>query len=171
MSDHSPVICSMPGKMSKSRTEGHTTIHYQSFKNFEKNDFLHDLYLTPFDNISQCTDATQALNIFYDMLKPVVDKHAPMRRKRVKQQILPGWLTGEVAEAMKIRDKLKKDRKFSDYKKQRNKVSTLIRDAKRNYFSKLINQNSDTATIWKAMNNITNKSKGKNKPSETNIFV
>ena len=129
------------------------------------------MQLTPFNNLLQCIDATTALNLFYSMFKPIVDKHAPTRRKRVKQQILPGWLTGEITEAMKIRDKLKKDKQFLNYKKQRNKVTTLIRDAKRAYFSKLINQNSDTATIWKAMNNITNKSTGNIKPPKINTSV
>ena len=169
ISDHSPVMCSLPDKMSKSRSEGHTTIQFRSFKNFNMNEFLHDLHITPFDKILQCTDATKALNLFCDMFKLIIDKHAPTRRKRVKQRVLPGWLTGEITEAMKIRDKLKRQKKFPEYRQQRNKVTTLVRDAKRAYFTKLINQNSDTATIWRAMNNITGKSTSTNKSSETNI--
>lgn len=169
ISDHSPVICSVPDKLPKAGSKGHTTIEYQSFKHFDKNSFSVDLHFTPFNNVLQCTDATTALNMFYDMFKPIIDKHAPTRRKRVKLQTLPGWLTGEIIEAMKIRDKFKKDNKFSEYKKQRNKVTSLVRDAKRAFFSKLIHQNSDTATIWKAMNNITSKSANTNKTPTVDI--
>ena len=47
---------------------------------------------------------------------------------------------------MALRDKLKGDKLFDLYKQQRNKVSTLVRTAKKNYFNKLITDNRDTAT-------------------------
>ena len=163
-SDHSPVICSMTGRVSKVRNKGHTTFEYRSFKHFDKNEFLFDLDQISFDNVLQCDDATVALNIFYELLIPILNKHAPVRRKRVKQQTLPGWLTSEIIEAMRVRDNFKKGKNFAAYKKQRNKVTCLVRNAKRAYFSKMINNNSDTAAIWKAMNNITGKSTNVNKP-------
>ena len=60
---------------------------------------------------------------------------------------------------MAVRDKLKRDKLFDLYEKQRNKVSTLIRTAKKNYFNKLITDNRDTATIWRAVNEISRKSR------------
>ena len=127
------------------------------------------MHVTPFDKILQCEDATVVLDLFYDMFKLVIDKHAPTRRKRVKQQVLPSWLTGEIIEAMNIRNRLKREKKFPEYRQQRNKVTTLVRDAKRAYFSKLINQNSDTATIWRAMNSITGRSTKTKNSQEMNI--
>ena len=88
-----------------------------------------------------------------------MNKHAPIRRKRVKHSALPGWLSAEIKDAMRIRDSLKQDRKFAEYKQQRNKVTQLVRSAKKAYFEKLIaNNNGDTAVIWRAMNELTNKS-------------
>jgi hypothetical protein len=63
---------------------------------------------------------------------------------------------------MKERDKAKKQKKFSEYRILRNKVSTLVRDAKKRYFSKMINENYDTVHLWRAMNAITNKTRNTN---------
>ena len=67
---------------------------------------------------------------------------------------------------MAVRDKLKRDKLFDLYEKQRNKVSTLVRAAKKNYFNELITDNRDTATILRAVNEITSKSR-----SQSNSFV
>ena len=68
---------------------------------------------------------------------------------------------------MKIRYKLKQEKKVEDYKKQRNKVANLVRAVKRAYFEKLINHNKDTSSLWRAMNEITHKSR--NKPASCEI--
>ena len=121
------------------------------------------MHHTCFEDVLQCDNTNTALTLFYDLLIPIVNRHAPIRRKRVKQQALPGWLTIEITEAMKVRDKFKKDKNFVEYHKQRNKVTCLVRNAKRAYFAKMINNNSDTSAIWRAMNSITNKSASVNK--------
>ena len=59
---------------------------------------------------------------------------------------------------MAVRDRLKKEKRFEDFKKQRNKVKNLVRSAKKSYFDKLIELDKSTSTIWKAINEITNKS-------------
>ena len=69
----------------------------------------------------------------------------------------------------------KSDKKFEDYKKQRNKVTSLVRAEKEEaYFAKLINDNKDTASLWCTMTEITHKSRNKAKTSDikcsTNVF-
>jgi hypothetical protein len=183
ISDHFPIICTWLGKPPKVLNGGHTTTYYRSFKHFDKSLFFHDLSLAKFYEILNFPDAIQALEAFYDALMPVIDKHAPLRRKRVKSINLPGWLTPEISKAMKIRDKLKSDtkqenkeninvipesvkikkqiereRKIAEYKKQRNKVTDLIRTSKKTYFNRMIASNKDTASLWQAINKITHKS-------------
>ena len=70
---------------------------------------------------------------------------------------------------MALRDKLKRDKLFDLCKKQRNKVSTLVRTAKKNYLNKLITDNRDTATIWRAVNEISRKSRPQSNSSVCNI--
>ena len=58
---------------------------------------------------------------------------------------------------MAFRDRLKKEKKFNDFKKQRNKVKSLVRSAKKAYSDKLVKTDKNTSTMWKAINEITTK--------------
>ena len=58
---------------------------------------------------------------------------------------------------MRKRDRLKHNKRFDEYKKQRNYVVNLVQKAKNTYFSQLIKDNRDTSSIWKAINSITRK--------------
>ena len=113
-------------------------------------------------SLSQCFQLFRSVsgaNSLYEAFLPVVEKHAAVRR-RVKHPTLPQWLSPVIIKAMKLRDSLKRDKKFEDYKKQRNKVMSLVRAAKkrRAYFAKLVNDNKETASLWRAMTEITHKS-------------
>ena len=55
---------------------------------------------------------------WYDIFMTIIDKHALLRKKRVKHPKLPPWFTKDVIGAMAIRDRLKKEKKFDDFKKQ-----------------------------------------------------
>ena len=159
LSDHSPVMCTWSCKLPKVKGKGHTTIEYRSFKNFDKDSFLMDLHVADFSQIYQCDDPNNALTVWYDIFKNIVDKHAPVRRKRVKHAVMPKWLTPEIIQAMKDRDRLKKHKQFDEYKKKRNTISTMVKEAKKSYFSNIIENDCEISTIWRAMNDITGKIK------------
>ena len=107
---------------------------------------------------------------WYDIFMPIIYKHAPLRKKRVKHPKLPPWLTKDVIGAMAIRDRLKKEKKFDDFKKQRNRVKSLVRSAKKAYFDKLVETDKSTSMIWKAINEITNNSNRKTDNTIPPIF-
>ena len=109
LSDHCPTVCSWSCKPVKIQKTDHTTVEFRSFKHFRSDLFLHDLSQINFSNVYGCSDPDQALTVWYDSLVPVVNRHAPIRRKRVKSKTLPGWLSADIMEAMKVRDSLKKD--------------------------------------------------------------
>ena len=125
VSDHCPVICTWSCKQPKNMTKGHITVQYRCFKHFDRDAFLWDLSLAPFANVFSFSDPNQAPTAWYEAFPPVVEKHAPIRRR------LPQWLSSEIIKAMKLRDRLKRDKKSEDYKKQRNKVTSLVRTAKK----------------------------------------
>ena len=85
----------------------------------------------PFHCVFHYKDPSEALASWYDAFLPVVNKHAPLRRKRVKHPKLPPWLTKDIIQTMALRDKLQRDKLFDLHKKQRNKVSTLVHTAKK----------------------------------------
>ena len=105
---------------------------------------------------------------------PIIYRHAPLRKKRVKHPKLPPWLTKDVIGAMAIRDRLKKEKRFDDFEKQRNRVKRLVCSATKAYFDKLVETDKSTSTIWKAINVITYKSNRKTNnitpPISPNLF-
>ena len=58
---------------------------------------------------------------------------------------------------MHLRDKLLKFRKHDDLKKQRNKVTSMLRAATKTYLQDLVALKNDSRSIRKAINNLTNK--------------
>ena len=92
----------------KKLAKGHTTVQYRSFKHFNQDDFLRGLSSAPFAAVLEVSDPITALVAWYEAFLPVIEKHAPLRRKRVKHPTLPQWLSPDIITAMKTRDKFKK---------------------------------------------------------------
>ena len=91
ISDHFPTICTWLDKPPKMNKAGHTTIHYRSFRHFNKLHFCHDLSLANFHEVINFQDPNKALDCFYEALIPIINKHAPLRQKRVKESE-PPWV-------------------------------------------------------------------------------
>ena len=130
---------------------------------------MFDLSLLPFANVHDHSDPDEALSVWYDTITPVIDKHVPIQHKRVKATKPCPWLTQELIREITKRDQLKRNKRFDEYKKQRNYVLNLVEKAKNNYFSQLVKDNCDTSSIWKAINSITRKNSKTCNISASNI--
>ena len=162
ISDHKSIFCTWSCKpLPYDKKASHTVIEYRSFKNFDASDFCHSLSLTPFDSVLNAKTAEYALDCFVNIFMSVVNQHAPLRHHRVKHPSLPPWLTSEVVEAMKLRDSYKQAKKIEEFRRQRNKVTQLVRSTKAKYFDRLIEDNKSVGTVWRAINEVLNKSNNK----------
>ena len=155
ISDHNVISCISHVCCPKSGPKRHTEILFRSFKSFNKNMFLADLSVAPFHLVYNYTDPNDALSVWYNIFLPIIDKHAPLRRKRVKHPKLPPWLEKDIVIAMAERDKLKQEKQFEEYKKLKNRIKNMITKAKERYFEKLIEHQKDTSTLWRALNTFT----------------
>ena len=70
---------------------------------------------------------------------------------------------------MDLRDLYDSKSDFENYKMQRNKVYSMVDKDKKAYFDKLLTDEKDTATMWKAMNSITNSNRKKNNSQNIDI--
>ena len=71
-----------------------------------------------FHGLFNYDDPSEAVEFWYDAFLPVINKHAPLRRKRVKHPKPPPWLTKDMIQATVLRDKFKHDKLFDLYKKK-----------------------------------------------------
>ena len=156
ISDHFPVTCTWSCKLPKPARTDHIYISYRAFKKLNEADFLYDLSMAPFDNVYIHSDPNKALTVWYELFLTVLNKHAPLRRRRVRQKQAPSWLNDEIRQEMKNRDTAKRDKRFSDYKKYRNRVKYLIREAKKVYVNNTIERDCSSASVWKALKTLTN---------------
>ena len=162
MSDHYPVCITRCTKnLFKKKT--HTTIEYRDYKNFDEPNFLQDLANTNFNEIENVIEPNLALENFYKLFISVLDKHAKIKSKRVKYKNTPKWINTEINEARHKRDFFHKKREMENYRKWRNKVTELIRNAKRDYYKESIEGNTRTSDIWKHLKEFTSHK------NETNI--
>ena len=68
----------------------------------------------------------------------VVDAHAPIREKRVSYKHRPDWWTDEISNAISQRNKVDKKTNFDNFKYWRNRVKSLIFQAKCVYYQSIL---------------------------------
>lgn len=96
------------------------------------------------------------INLFNNYIMKLYDTHAPLRLVRMKHAPTP-WLNDNIRKAMKLRDYLKRnhkkhptERNLALFKRARNRVNQLCRNAKRHYFHKTVSE-STPQNIWKSL--------------------
>ena len=103
-------------------------------------------------------------DVWKDKFMNCLDKHAPQRKKRIGNRRSP-WINNELLRKMYKRDFLKKKAEKSgdqtiweEFKCQRNLVNNSVKAAKREYFSRNIeNSKGDLRKTWKLINKLSSR--------------
>ena len=93
---------------------------------------------------------TRPLSLKMLMISLMHDTAFFMKKKRVKYDTQPKWLTSELLELIKSRDQKLKKAKYSnlpedwlDLKRTKNKVTAAIRSAKKKFFHQSFEENGN----------------------------
>lgn len=129
---------------------------YRDYKRINHEQFLVDLYNTPFHNVFYIRDVDSKLEKFNDLLIDLFNKHAPERTVRITKKKAP-WITENIKLIMSNRDKaLSKYKKqktsinWENYRHLRNRVTSLIQIEKQNYLANQVRTNN-TKDNWKLL--------------------
>ena len=168
ISDHSLIYATHKHNTLKADPK---IIESRQFKNFDSDAFIEDIKETPFHFASLMDDPNEMWDVWKSLLLEVINKHAPMRKRKVKSKSSP-WITAELRRKMRKRDFLKNQavkqnsyQAWNDYKKARNEVNASIREARVTYFNDSIKKHrGNLKETW----NIINSSLGR-KPKMTVI--
>ena len=163
VSDHNLVY--MTRKFRGSVKAKHETIRSRQMKNFDKDLFLQDL--ASYDCLSVVNSADsvdEAVNKWSELVSLVIEKHAPIRERRVTERFCP-WITPPLKKLFKTRDKLnanavkmRSEILMSAYKQVRCKAKNLNRKMKREYFSnKFESCEGNIKETCKTVNQLINK--------------
>jgi hypothetical protein len=88
-------------------------------------------------------------------------KHATIKEKRIKREHLPEWFTDEIKyiiheiDKYRIRDYYHNVGKYDQYKLLRNKIPSMIKKSKRDFFNNAIKNNQDPAFFWKNLKDVS----------------
>ena len=158
--------------------------------------FNKDCFLDNINSLALKTDALiscnenysieNAMNQFINEFSAIIDQHAPLRPQTRKelQLILKPWISKGILKSIQTKNSLfKKCYKKNDldlianYKKYCNKLTTIKRIAKQNYYASMIQINKkDLSKQWQLINQILHRN-NKHKPTieklltENNEFV
>ena len=150
LSDHFPIFVTRKMHSHIPKGKHHYTISYRSFKNFDENRFISDLQAVPWDLIKLFDDTDDILEAWTDLFLQVVDKNIPIKQHRVKRKTQPDWLSSDILDAMKTRDRHKSLGNENEYKSWRNKVNKLIKQSKKDQYQTFIENNKNNpGSIYK----------------------
>ena len=162
LTDHYPVCFTRHTSQLQTKKRNHNSIKYRSFTIFENSAFLEDLN-TEIEKF-KCTKSDSNMNFstWNALFSSVLNKHAPIKEKRVKRAKKSVWLTEEITSAQKNRNYYHKKQ---DWENLRNKTKSLIRTAKKAFFENAINENRDNSFLQKHVKDITGQSQANKLPS------
>ena len=150
VSDHYGIFCNRSSHFSSEKNNAHQVITYRSFKSFDEACFLNELCMIPWEIIENFDTIDDVLLAWTSLFTEVLDKHAPFKSHRIKRKYQPEWLTSEILDLIKERNRYKLNGNMDAYRTLRNNVSALIAISKKEtYQSKIEEGKSDPRTIWK----------------------
>ena len=156
LSDHFPVAITRKCSHNMVKKPFHNHITYRSVKNFSEVDFLTDLSnqnwssLTAYDDPDECTD------LFIKLFSSILQKHAPLKRKRVKKVTQPNWFNPDILQAIKQRNYYHKKQNVPQYKFMRRRVKEIVYRAKYDYFNDHINgHKQNPKQLWKSLRELS----------------
>ena len=133
LSDHYTVCFTRHTSQLQTKKRNHNSIKYRSFMIFENSALLEDLNTEIEKFKCSQSDSNMNFSTWNALFLSVLNKHAPIKEKRVKRVKKSAWLTGEITAAQKNRDYYHKKQDWENFKLWRNKTKSLIRIAKKSF--------------------------------------
>ena len=150
ISDHCVIAAVRDMKLPKVKSR---IITKMNFKSFCEQAFLHDLYLCDWVKVGLMPDPDMALSYFKSLFLDITNKHAPLRKYKVKGRVDP-WFTDHLSDKIHESNlagatarKSKSQYDWIHFRHLRNKCMSLIPKAKSDYYIKEMSDMKNTNLI------------------------
>jgi hypothetical protein len=70
----------------------------------------------------------------------VLEKHTPLKEKRVKHPKFPDWWSEDISNAINLRDATSRSDNPELFKSRRNEVTRLIRESRKDFYTTLLDK-------------------------------
>ena len=131
----------------------------RDFSSFSAESFRDDVCQVSWNALTENggNDVDKLFSSFYNKLNKIVNKHAPMKvlfQCKAKQLSKP-WITKRIKTSIKVKNRLFTTGDNARYKLYRNKICSLIRLSKKNYYFDYFNDNiANMKKTWEGINNL-----------------
>ena len=140
--DHFSQFCILKSTKVKTRVKKSKMRDFSRFSSEKLNADLSNVdWSALFANESN--DVNSIFSSFYNKFNKLVNKHAPMKtisNHRAKQFSKP-WISKGLRKSIRVKNKLYVSGDRAKYKMYRNKICTLTRKSKQQYYTKFFNDN------------------------------
>ena len=131
----------------------------RDFSRFSRDSFNADLSNVDWNALlnKKPRDADNVFSSFYNKFNKLINKHAPMKTisNRKAKQLSKPWITKGIRISIKVKNKLYASGDTANYKIYRNKICTLTRLSKQQYYSKFFYDNlTNMKKTWEGINNV-----------------
>ena len=125
----------------------------RDYSSFNANRFLSKLQEIEGSNSSD-NDTNQSFTTFYKKINCLVNKHAPMKTlsKRRGKILSKPWITKGIRTSIRIKNNLFFNADWEHYKLYRNKITSLTRQSKKNYYERYFEENiNNSKETWRGI--------------------
>lgn len=153
ISDHDFICVDYKYKHSKANSEVYWTREYHKVDTFS---FLSDLRNISFDRVFYCANVDEKLRLFNRLFFEILDRHAPLRKKTVRDPNNP-WITNQIERLFKNRSDAyecwKRDKsnsqKWANFTRLRNLANNKVKSTKREFFASQLNADLPAKQLWR----------------------
>jgi Skp family chaperone for outer membrane proteins len=148
--------------------------HQVSSKSYKR--CLNDITMNKFSSriqsidwnaVTQSTDVETAYRIFFNSFSDTFDKTIPIKEVKHSKVLNKPWITKGILTSIENKNKMYKSLKVNgdksiehEYKKIKNKLGNLLRQAEKRYYKDLLDKNkSNLSRMWQTLNQVINRKK------------
>ena len=176
ISDHYPVFTLLDGILhNEHQTE---TIRFRLLKEDNLDSFLREISTYDFNDVLDCTDIDDAIDLFDLKITEVLNQHCPIITKQItwKDRAKP-WVNSHLKYLIEKRHNyhklLKRNRVTPEfYRNFRNYVNKKLTDSKLEFFSRQLNQaKGNMKRTWNIINGLIKPNKNHKMPNIKSLLI
>lgn len=179
LSDHLPIFLIPNNQTSEKNTPQYKKVQKRKLTDVALDEFKAKLENVDWESLleGRANDVNDCYNGFLGKLLSIYDKCCPIQEKIVKlNKHHKPWFTQGLKKACRKKNHLyrkfllnRDERSESKYKQYKNKLTSILRYARKNYYHELIAQHTgDMKNTWRSINRIIGRGKCDELPSEFN---
>lgn len=131
-----------------------TIITIRNLNKFSERNFQSDIARAPFQVCEDFDDPTDVYYAWNLLFTELCNEHAPFKQLKVRSNSLPKEIRmfmNQRYKALKKARQLNDPLLWDDYRRLRNKVSTMTKKAKADYYSNLFDEVKTAAAYWRLL--------------------